>query len=236
MRQGLSVVPHVGARSRATPGAIAAALPCPESPVHLTQHRRRLEDREIGGDGFDDLGWQRRIVEAVAEALGLVAQAAVALGPVPVHLADVLETAGVPGSVEALRSRLGSGLAGGNRAGGIGAKVAVRNVPGQKQAQGPLFLGLEGEREVEARRRRSAPPRSRRPPRASLLRAPSSRSSSAGRTSPPGTSGSSPWSPGRRARRRRLPPAPGPLGCPAATERSRPASRARCGPVRPAGA
>ena len=74
VRDGLGVVPDVGAGAVAAARVVAAAFPAPEPAVGLAQDGGRFEDREVGGDGFDDFRRQRGVVEAVAEASAVRAQ------------------------------------------------------------------------------------------------------------------------------------------------------------------
>ena len=52
VRQGLGVVPDMGAGAVAAAGGHKAAFPGPDVAVFLAQHGRRLEDRQIAADGI----------------------------------------------------------------------------------------------------------------------------------------------------------------------------------------
>ena len=89
-------------RSRGSSPAVAAAFPAPEPAVRLAQHGGRLENGQVGGHRLDDLGRQRRVVEAVREAGGLLAQRGVARPPRLRRLLDPRVALRVPGTVAAL--------------------------------------------------------------------------------------------------------------------------------------
>ncbi|OPZ94249.1 MAG: hypothetical protein BWY71_02411 [Planctomycetes bacterium ADurb.Bin412] len=54
MRDRLGIIPDVSAGAVTTTAAVPAAFPVPQKSILLPQHRRRLEDGQIGGDGLDD--------------------------------------------------------------------------------------------------------------------------------------------------------------------------------------
>src|ERR1700728_3801066 len=101
MRHGLSVIPHMGARARAArrTGIVVATFPAPDSAIGLAQDGGRFEDAKIGRDRLDQLGWQRAVVEAIAEAKGAVAQCLIMIPPISADAFNPVEVAGIPGAI-----------------------------------------------------------------------------------------------------------------------------------------
>ena len=98
VRDGLGIVPNVRAGAVAAPRVITAAFPGPKPAVCLPQDRRRFEDGEIGSDGFQNFGGERRIIEALAEAVGLPAQFVIVIAPIETDTVNVGEPGGIPGA------------------------------------------------------------------------------------------------------------------------------------------
>ena len=105
MGERLSVVPHVRTGAGTTAGTITAAFPSPQPAILLAQHRGGLQDGEIGGHRVDHLGWQRGIVEAIAEPLTRLTQLIVVVMPIRCHFANVVELPRVPGPIRARQRR-----------------------------------------------------------------------------------------------------------------------------------
>jgi len=148
VRQRLGVVPDVGARAVAAAVGIAATLPTPELAVGLALHGGRLEDREVGRDGLDDLGGEGRVVEGPGEALRPCLESVILRAPVGRDRLDIGEDAGIPGRV------LPPARAGATARRLVGvlsqAQVGHGRVPGKAQRDDLGLAGLQIDRDVEA--------------------------------------------------------------------------------------
>ena len=203
VRDGLGVIPDVRAGAVAAARVVAAAFPAPQPAVGLAHHRRRLQDRQVRGHRFDDLGRQGGVVEAIAEAAGLLPQFVVMVAPVERHAVDVREPPGIPRAVFAGLVRLGLEA----REVFADAQVGLPDKPRQPQHDGLRCAGAQAGRAQTRSRRGWGRPRSAAHGHSTRLRPRLSRPWSARPTSRRGTRHDSPSRPARTPSRR-TPPRP----------------------------
>ena len=128
VRDCLGIVPHVRARAVAAAAFVKAALPAPQPPVCLALHGGRLENGQVGGDGFDCFRRQGGVVEAVRKRRRFRAQLVIVRAPVRGDGLDAGERARVP------RFVLGRAVACAFVFAFAYAQATFRRIPGQPQA------------------------------------------------------------------------------------------------------
>ncbi len=67
VRHGLRVVPYMRAGAVAAAGIRKAAFPAPDVAVGFAENGRRFEDRQVGGNGVENIRGERGIEERVLE-------------------------------------------------------------------------------------------------------------------------------------------------------------------------
>ena len=90
MRQSLSIVPDMRARSVTAAGVGKTAFPSPHIAVCLAENGGRLEDREVGGDSIEHVSRKRGTKDRVFELDGPGTECGVVLLNVCSHIASVL--------------------------------------------------------------------------------------------------------------------------------------------------
>src|ERR1035437_8834366 len=130
MRQRLRVIPNVSATALAAATIVTTTFPPPQPAIGLTQYGRRLQNRQVRGNGFGDFGRQSGIVKTIAEPLRLFAEFIVMLAPEICHFAKVCKPSGIPWFVIIILPTLVASLAVWMAA---NAEICLADIPGKAQ-------------------------------------------------------------------------------------------------------
>jgi hypothetical protein len=104
MRNGLGVIPDMGARAVTAPPVIRASFEAPQSAVCLSEHCWRFEDSQVGSDSLDHFVRKSRVIEGISEQSGLITEKVIFEPPIIGDLVNVLELAGIPGNIVGRRT------------------------------------------------------------------------------------------------------------------------------------
>src|SRR5690349_16522951 len=96
MWNGLGVIPNMGARAMTTACVIPTAFPGPKPAIGLPQHGWRLENSQVGRDGFEDFRRQVRVIETITEPGGFLAQLVVMAAPIKSDAVDIGKASRIP--------------------------------------------------------------------------------------------------------------------------------------------
>src|SRR5215472_4224072 len=105
MREGLRVIPNMGARAMAATSIREAAFPTPELAIFEAQNRGGFDDTQIRGDGVEHIRRESRREQCLFEGHRAAAQRVVVLFDVECNLACVVPTRDIERTPE--RRRVG---------------------------------------------------------------------------------------------------------------------------------